>query len=172
MNIPHQLQTERLILRRLINADIEPFYQFMSDAESTKYMAFTDEQKTLEGATAMVEWTISTYDSDEAIFVLAITLAESGDYIGSLGASPDPNADAVEIFYTLMPSYRGQGYAREAVQCLIEYLQGHEGVPRIVAYVMTGNDASIKVAKRIGMIFDADVNRDGHEGQRYLLTKS
>ena len=32
-----------------------------------------------------------------------------GEYIGSLGASPDPDADATEIFYTLLADYRGHG---------------------------------------------------------------
>ncbi|MEQ8671899.1 MAG: GNAT family N-acetyltransferase [Aggregatilineales bacterium] len=170
MKVPQQLETDRLILRRLIKDDIQPFYKFMSDPESTRHMAFTDEQKTLEGAKEMVEWTITSYATDDAVFVLAITLKDGGDYIGSLGASPDPDADATEIFYTLLPDYRGKGYAVEAAKRLVNYLQNEEQTSRITAYVMTGNAPSIRVAERLGMTFDADVVREGHEGSRYLLT--
>lgn len=169
MKVPQQLETDRLNLRRLIQADIQPFYEFVSDSESTRYMAFTDEQKTLEGATEMVDWTIASYDTDNAVFVLVITLKDSGDYIGSLGASPDADADAIEIFYNLLADYRGQGYAIEASKRLVEYLQSEQNLSRIVAYVMTGNAPSIKVAKKLGMEFDADVVREGHEGQRFIL---
>jgi RimJ/RimL family protein N-acetyltransferase len=170
MNVPQQIETDRLLLRRLTDADIQPFYRFLSDPDSTRYMAFTDEQKTNEGATAMVEATIASYDTDAAIFVLAITLKDSGEYIGSLGASPDPDADATEIFYTLLPEYRGKGYAVEATKHLVDYLQNEEQASRITAYVMTDNAPSIRVAERLGMTFDADVVREGHEGSRYLLT--
>ena len=170
MKVPQQLETDRLILRRLIKDDIQPFYKFMSDPESTRHMAFTDEQKNLEGAKEMVEWTITSYATDDAVFVLAITLKDGGDYIGSLGASPDPDADATEIFYTLLPDYRGKGYAVEAAKRLVNYLQNEEQTSRITAYVMTGNAPSIRVAERLGMTFDADVVREGHEGSRYLLT--
>ena len=169
MKIPIELKTQHLILRRLTPEDIQPFYQFVSDPESTRYMAFTDEQKTLEGATQMVDWTIASYDTDDAVFVLAITLKNGGDYIGSLGASPDPDADATEIFYTLLPDYRGKGYAVEATKRLVQYLQEAEKTQRITAYVMTGNEPSIRVAQRLGMKFDTDVVREGHEGSRYLL---
>jgi RimJ/RimL family protein N-acetyltransferase len=170
MNVPQQIETDRLLLRRLTDADIQPFYRFLSDPDSTRYMAFTDEQKTNEGATAMVEATIASYDTDAAIFVLAITLKDSGEYIGSLGASPDPDADATEIFYTLLPEYRGKGYAVEATKHLVDYLQNEEQASRITAYVMNDNAPSIRVAERLGMTFDADVVREGHEGSRYLLT--
>jgi RimJ/RimL family protein N-acetyltransferase len=168
MNVPQQIETDRLLLRRLTDADIQPFYRFLSDPDSTRYMAFTDEQKTNEGATAMVEATIASYDTDAAIFVLAITLKDSGEYIGSLGASPDPDADATEIFYTLLPEYRGKGYAVEATKHLVDYLQNKEQASRITAYVMTDNAPSIRVAERLGMTFDADVVREGHEGSRYI----
>lgn len=105
----------------------------------------------------MAQATISSYDTDEAIFVLAITLTDTGEYIGSLGASPDSEADAIEIFYTLLPDYRGKGFAIEATQKLIEYLQKMEKVSRSTAYVVTENLPSIKVAERLEMTFDVTV---------------
>lgn len=170
MNVPQQLKTDRLILRRMTPADIQPFYRFLSDTDSTRYMSFSNDQKTLAGATAMVDATIASYDTDGAIFVLTMTLKDTQDYIGSLGASPDADANAIEIFYTLLPDYRGKGYAVEAVKRLVQHLQDAHHATRITAYVMSGNDPSIRVAKRIGMHFDADIVREGHEGSRYLLT--
>ena len=169
MNVPQQLETKRLTLRRLVENDIQPFHTFLSDPDSTRYMAFSDEQKTQDGAAMMVQATISSYDTDDAIFVLAITLTDTGEYIGSLGASPDPEADAIEIFYTLLPDYRGKGFAIEATQKLVEYLQKVEKASRITAYVVTENLPSIKVAERLGMTFDVTVTREGLKGSRYIL---
>lgn len=170
MKIPQQLETARLILRRLTEADIQPFYGFLSDTDSTRYMAFTEDQKTLESATAMVEATIASYNTNDAIFVLAITLKDTRKYMGAVGASPDPDADATEIFYTLLPDYRGKGYAVEAAKRLVQYLEDEEEVSRITAYTMTGNESSIRVAQSLGMTFDAHVVREGYGGSRYLLT--
>lgn len=101
MNVPKRLKTERLILRRLVPEDVQPFFTFISDDESTRYMVFTPEQRTYEGAKGMIDFTVSAYDTEESVFVLAIA-DQAGNYLGALGAAPTESPEEIEFFYNLL----------------------------------------------------------------------
>jgi len=170
--VPHLLETERLRLRRMTFEDIEPFGEFLTDEESTRYMAFPADQKNPEGARDLIEMTINMYDSVEPLFVLTITLKDSDEFIGALGTSPDADTDAAEIFYAVIPEYWGKGYATEGTKRLIEYLFDDQAVDRIVAYIMPENEPSIQVARHLGMTSQGPVNRDGFNGELFLLERN
>jgi len=63
----------------------------------------------------------------------------------------EPDVDgAVEIGYTIFPSDRGRGYATEAVTALIEWAARTREVRVLLAAVVRGNDASVRVLARVG----------------------
>jgi len=160
MHIPEKIETERLLIRPFALQDLEPFWSFMGDPESTRYMVFTDDQKTYEGAKTMLEMVIASYDGEEPVCALAITDRRSGDYIGSCGLSPLAEPDEVECYYTVLPRYWGKGYATEATTALQKYAFTELGVSRVVAFVMEENPASIRIAEKVGMTFDGMVQRE------------
>lgn len=170
MKVPEKLKTERLILRRLVPEDVQPFYDFISDDDATRYMVFTPEQRTYEGAKGMIDYSISAYDTDEAVFVLAIA-DQAGNYLGSLGAAPTESPQEVEFFYTLLPQYHGKGYATEATRKLMRYLFETTSAEALVAYVFHDNAASIRVLERLGLANMGDVMREGNAGLKYKITR-
>ena len=56
-----------------------------------------------------------------------------------------------EIGWCLDPAYQGQGYAREAVEGLIEVCFGALGLRRVVANSFADNTASWRLMERLGM---------------------
>ena len=48
-----------------------------------------------------------------------------------------------------LPQYWGNGYATEATKALLRYAFTALGVFRVVAFVMEGNPASIRVAEKL-----------------------
>ncbi len=63
-----------------------------------------------------------------------------------------PDAEGtVEIGYGLQPGYRGQGYATEAVQAMVDWAFNQPGVQRIVAGCAEDNIASARVLDKMGM---------------------
>ena len=119
---PEQIEAGRLVLRRIRLDDADPFYEFVSDDESAKYMFFEDEQRTKEGARGMVEWVANAYDTDEPTCILTIADKKTGDYMGNLGAQTMEGTTDTEFFYTLLPQYRGKGYVTEAVRTFLIFL--------------------------------------------------
>jgi ribosomal-protein-alanine N-acetyltransferase len=151
MKTPTQIQSERLVIRRFILDDVDSFKRFMQDNEATRYLNFTDEQKSPEAITALFDRTIADYNNETKSCILAIALAESNEYIGLLGGQPLETEGEFEIFYNLLPEHWGRGYAAEAVTAFLNYMKAKTPYNKAVAYIHLSNTASIKLAKRMGM---------------------
>jgi RimJ/RimL family protein N-acetyltransferase len=89
-----------------------------------------------------------------------------GKAIGDAGfhGPPTPKGE-VELGYAVVPVARGQGYAREAVELLIEWAKEQPGVRTFAARVECGNTASERLLARLGFVPDG--SRGGM--QRFVL---
>lgn len=81
-------------------------------------------------------------------------IVHTGDacVIGDVGCLEGPDSEGtVEIGYSIVPEYRGHGYATEAGKALVEWALQQPGVERIVAECATDNAASVRVLEKIGL---------------------
>ena len=152
MKIPNELITERLILRQYVEDDFDAFFNFLSDPTATRFLRFTEEQKTQHGARAFFYEVIQSYASYQPIFALAIIHKEKETYIGSCGLSPLSDGSSVECFYALLPSYWGSGFAVEAVSAIFRYAFSELRIEKIVAQIHPENRPSRHVAEQLGMM--------------------
>lgn len=169
--LPEQIEGERVCLRRITMADAKPFYDFVHDDENVQYMFFTDEQRSKEGATSMVEWVVNAYDTGESICIYAIADVETGEYMGNLGAQTMEGTDDTEFFYSLLPQFRGQGYVTEAVRLFLRFLFD-EGIQMAVAIIIPENKTSIQVVERLKARFAGDCLIHGNQGLRYEIDQA
>ena len=167
LKTPEKLETERLIIRRMINDDFEPFYHFMSNPEATKYLLFTPDQKTKEAVKQLLDAVIQSYETENEIFALTIENKTNGLYVGSLGSAPIENNQGFEIFYTLLPEYWGKGYALESSKCLLDYLQKILSINDIYAFCGEENTSAQKVAEQLGMLNQGTIIREGNKGIKF-----
>jgi [ribosomal protein S5]-alanine N-acetyltransferase len=81
-----------------------------------------------------------------------IVHSAAGVLIGDAGGKGGPDADGVvEIGYSIVPEYQRHGYATEAVQRLIDWIQARPDVQRITAECLYDNRGSIGVLQNVGM---------------------
>lgn len=170
MNIPNILETQRLIIRPYDEKDFNSFISFMLNQTVTKFLNFTDEQKTPEGAKTLIQSITNSYNTQYSVFVLAITQKGNGIYIGSCGLSPIENGDGVECFYALLPQYWGNGYAIECVRKLFEYAFTELNLSKIVAYVNSRNTRSWKTAERVGMKYMGQMKLEDLPSEAMIFT--
>ena len=84
-----------------------------------------------------------------------------GVLVGETGFhGPPDGSGTVEVGYSIIPAYRGQGFASEATRALIDRALSRPGIHRIVAECLDDNLASIKVLEKLGM------RRTGSVGER------
>ena len=74
-----------------------------------------------------------------------------GDILMASGGFKGPPQDStVEIGYSVLPRFQGQGYATEMVRALIDWAFSQPGVRRIVAETTEDNTASMRLLCRLG----------------------
>lgn len=82
--------------------------------------------------------------------------------IGGFHGPPDP-AGQVEIGYSMLPTFREQGLATEAVEGLLSWARGQKGVKRVVASTLEHLNASRRVLEKTG--FSLTGQRETSEGR-------
>jgi RimJ/RimL family protein N-acetyltransferase len=74
----------------------------------------------------------------------------------------------LEIGYAVVPSERRKGYAREAIQVLVDYLFLYKDIPRIVICTAATNTAAIKVAESVGFKKEGIIRKGGFVRGEYI----
>ncbi|WP_322907709.1 GNAT family protein [Paenibacillus campi] len=144
-----QLQTERLLIREIVDRDWTYIHRYTTLPEVTMYTAWgpNTEQDTKSYVQAVLRM---QQQQPRTEYELAICLKEQGMLIGGIGLHLTEQTNA-ELGYVLHPAYQGNGYVTEACMAVIEAGFQQLGVHRIYAKCRPHNSASAKVMQRIGM---------------------
>lgn len=150
------LATERLVLRR-INEDDSPFLLQLLNDES--FLRFIGDRgvRTLEDASRYARTgPMASYERFGFGLWLA-TLKENDASIGICGLLKRDVLDDVDIGYALLPAYRAQGFAIEAVSATLSYARDVLALQRVVAVVNPDNASSRKLLDNAGMRLEGQV---------------
>ncbi|WP_292469377.1 GNAT family N-acetyltransferase [Methanolobus sp.] len=170
MKIPQSLETERLKIRRYNKKDLHGLYIFFNNEEIT---STTDMplHRSLEDTKIFLDVLIESYSTDEPLFAMAISRKDDGKIIGSCGFAELEFTRDMQIYYALEPDYRGNGYATEAVEKIIEYMILVLDIERISVFCSPENTASIDLAKRVGMEYQGVFRKNEKDNEYFVLTQ-
>ena len=148
------LRTNRLVLRRWRDSDLDPFAALNADPEVMEHFPAPLTRAESDALIDRVEAHL-----DECGFGLwAVEVAETGEFIGFAGLStprlPAHFMPAVEIGWRLARSAWGRGYASEAAHRTLKFGFQDVNLPEIVSFAAIGNLRSQAVMARIGMTHD------------------
>lgn len=148
------LETERLILRGHVAADLDECLALWSDPQVVRYIggrAATREEVWARLLRYVGHWTLASYGMWQARergtdrFVGEVGMA---DYKRELDAT-FPRAP--ECGWVLAPWSQGKGYATEAMTAVLAWADASPIVgPRTMCMIDEGNAASVRVAAKLG----------------------
>ena len=139
-------ETERLILRRYEEDDLQDLYEYLSNPKVVEYEPY--KTKTLKETEDNLKWRVS---SDEMI---AVELKSTGKMIGNVYLGKR-DFESLEIGYVFNEDYWNKGYAKESCQKLME-LSFQTGIHRIYAECDPDNQASWRLLESM------DFTREGY----------
>jgi ribosomal-protein-alanine N-acetyltransferase len=145
------LETERLVLRRLTMDDLDALAALYRDPEVRRW--FPDGTRTHEQTREELAWVIDVYYVRYGYGLWATILKETGTFIGRCGLLPwdIEGRIEVEVAYLLDPDFWGRGLATEAARAIADHAFATLPVDRLICLVDPGNEASRRVATKIGM---------------------
>ena len=143
--------SERLLLRRFQDSDLESFVAYRSDPDIARFQSW-DNFGTAEGQHFIDEMHTLNPGIPGKWFQFAIELKSEKKLIGDCALFIHTDDDSLaEIGFSLSAEFQGQGYAKEAVTSLLNYIFNDLGKRRTIAVTDTRNVKSVNLLEKIGM---------------------
>jgi [ribosomal protein S5]-alanine N-acetyltransferase len=102
-----------------------------------------------------------------------ILLREPRQVIGNCGFKTLPQNGCVEVGYSVLEAFQGNGYCTEAIKALIERAFSHAEVERVRAETFPHLIASKRVMEKCGMAYVGEGNEeDGMKTIRYEIRRN
>jgi RimJ/RimL family protein N-acetyltransferase len=146
------LATERLVLRRLGDADAEFIVELMNDPDWLRFIGDRG-MHTPGDARAWIESGPRAMYVRRGFALFAVELRGEGTPIGICGLVERDWLEDVDLGYALLPRFRGAGYAREAAAATVEHAR-KLGLPRLLAIVSPENEASRGLLSTLGFTLE------------------
>ena len=167
------LTTERLSLRHFHILDGEAIMPVFGDPE---VMRFGNGVQTREWVHEWISSCLERYYQTWGFGPYAVTEKDNQTVLGYCGLFYFPDVGGqpeVEIGYRLRRSAWGQGFAMEAARAVRDYAFTSLGMQRLIALIDPANTASIRVAEKLGMLYERDIMFPGytHSDHIYAITR-
>ncbi|HXI46040.1 MAG TPA: GNAT family N-acetyltransferase [Candidatus Acidoferrales bacterium] len=155
-----QIETDRLLLREVRDGDVATLARYITDPDFRRYVPFrrsdeTPEQRAERSLTSsQARWQKEPLTSVGWV----IALRDDDQLIGSGGIEEAEVPPDGELDYRLGKPFWGQGYGREAARAMARFALENMPFERLVAYIVPGNDGSIRIAEGLGLRFEREVD--------------
>ena len=146
-----EIETGRLILREMTEADFPRLYEIFSDPQTMRYYpAPFDEERVWR----WIEVNRQRYRTF-GFGLWAVVLKETGEVIGDCGVTMQMIHGMIrpEIGYHIHRAHQRKGYASEAAAACRDYIFAHTPFEIVYSYMKYTNAASYGVALKNGMAF-------------------
>ncbi len=151
MEIP-SLRTDRLVLRGWREDDLEAYTQLCADPDVMRYIG---SGRTLERdeawrqiALSIGHWQLRGYG------LWAVESQADQSFLGRVGLWQPEGWPGLEVGWALGRKHWGQGYATEAGAAAMEFAWTRLEAPELISLIQPDNQASRRVAERLGMQVD------------------
>jgi [ribosomal protein S5]-alanine N-acetyltransferase len=163
------LETERLLLRRIDAIDVNEIFTLRSNPETMKYIP-RPLAKTTEDALEHIAIIDAKIETNEGIN-WAITLKGDPKLIGLIGHYRiKPEHFRAEIGYMLLPEFNGKGIITEAIKEVVNYGFKVMQLHSIEAIIAPENFGSEKVLQKNGFVKEAHLKENEFYEGRFLDT--
>jgi len=152
-----ELETERLRLRLWRGSDFKHFESYFSDPELSKYVGGIKgkEQAWRLMAAYIGHWQLKGYGK------MAVEEKESKQFVGCAGLWNSDNWPELELGYWFVREGQGKGYATEAALRMKIFAFDELKADTLVSYIHPENEASKKLALRLGAIEENSIDLIG-----------
>lgn len=163
---PPVLVTQRLLLRELRPADAATVAQGAGDPRVARFLIEVPSPYPASLARRWIQGRIAWWELGRGV-TLAIARREAPDaLLGTVSLRRHARDRRAELGYWLAADAHGHGYATEAVTAAVDFGFRQLALQRIYAQVFVGNDASMRVLEKLGMVNEGTKRRHIRKGRQ------
>src|SRR3954452_19872724 len=164
------LKTERLRLRPFRTSDIEDYAALHADPEVLRYLGCGPEPWDRSRSWRHLAFVLGHWLLGDA-GMWAVEHKETGAFMGMVGFAAPEGWPGFELAATLARRWWRQGYATEGGRAALAYAFNVLAKDRVISLITPENQASIRVAERIGERLAGRIQHLGREMLCYGLDR-
>lgn len=172
------LETERLILKKFQDTDVENIFKLDSNIEVHKYLG-NNPIKTHKQAEYIISFFKKQYQENN-IGRFAAFEKDSSNFIGWSGLKLNKGnkeslngfTNFIDIGYRFLPSFWGKGYATESAIACLNFGFKEMNYDIIYGAAETANIGSNKILQKIGLKYVNDFKVENIDAKWYELKKT
>ena len=161
-----EVVTARLRLRAFRAADLDAYAAMQANPEVMRYLltgnTATRAQVWYTMAASTGAWALRGYG------MWAVETIAGGDFIGSVGVFEPLDWPEPEIAYSLDQPFWHRGFATEAAAAARDWLFAQFPLARAASFIRPENQASIRVAERLGATCEGTIELRGATFQHWV----
>ncbi|MGI5959957.1 MAG: GNAT family N-acetyltransferase [Massiliimalia sp.] len=135
--------TQRLVIRNLCESDYPEFERTLNDIQKSCF----------GNGKGFLDWLILQYshmDIANGTICFGMFHKQTEKLVGTIGVGEHDDLHEPEIFYYLLPEYRGYGFATEAAKEITRWALENYDIPYLIGTVAVDNVKSQYVLERCG----------------------
>jgi ribosomal-protein-alanine N-acetyltransferase len=146
------LESERLVTRKLTLDDVDGWSSFFEDEEAVKFLPDRGFNSTKERARNWIDRQLARY-AEQRYGLHALFNKKSNAFVGQCGlilqvVDGEPQ---LEVGYHIFKKHWGQGYAPEAAKLFIDFAFEYNQAASVISIISVGNIKSQRVAQKNGL---------------------
>lgn len=157
------IQSERLRMDRLVEADAPSLFAYRGDPEVARYQGWKPDS-VAEAQAFIAQQRGLAFGMADSWCQLAIRDGATGELHGDVGVHfPATTDEAIEFGLSLRPSSQGRGFARETMAAMLDLAFLTWGYRRAVGSVDPRNVASVALLRSLGF------RQEAHHVESYFF---
>jgi [ribosomal protein S5]-alanine N-acetyltransferase len=165
--------SDRLLFRRVQETDRTQWLEFCSDPDSLKFIFNANDIKSPEENLGIWFDRVNFRYANGLGGMNALVEKQQNEFAGQCGllVQTVDEKEELEIGYSLMPAFRGKGFATEAARKCRDYAFEHNFSPSLISIVHVNNIASQRTALANGMQPDKQTLHKGDPVIIFRITR-
>lgn len=164
------LETERLILREIVETDAEFVLDLLNQPSFIKYIGDRN-VRTLQDSRKFIENRYRKSYRDFGYGLYTVELKETKTPIGICGFVKRDSLPDADIGFAFLPQFGGKGYALESANAVMKYGRDVLGLARVLAITSQDNKSSGRLLEKIGFKFESLIKMP-HDTEEFRLFSS
>ena len=141
------LEHELVVLRPMTDADIEPWFKYLSQPEVYEHTSWNVQQSE---ELSHYAWRQEN-STPSSLLRFAVALRANNELVGTAGFhTVSPQNETAELAYDIAPPYWGKGIGSAACSALVNWAHSAASIVRVQATVLESNARSVAVLERCG----------------------
>jgi RimJ/RimL family protein N-acetyltransferase len=164
------LETQRLRLRPFRASDIDDYARLHADPEVVRYLSSGQTPWDRARSWRHLAFLVGHWHLKGA-GMWAVEHRETGAFLGMAGFAAPEGWPGFELAWTLARKEWGNGYATEAARAALAHAFSTLRMDRVISLIHPENQASIRVAERLGERLQGRIHHSGLEMLCYGLDR-